>query len=197
MSCSERNDDLNMWRLYGDDAKGVMLYLNYSPLEEQKDSYFFANVSYAKDDGKHDELDFLISLLKCSFFGRSFVLKEWYVWQRFFKPYDYRIEHEVRFLCFLDDIDKSLYSNEKKWILDVKTNILFPLLLLPLITSSFTKQENNDSTKKLLFPFKIERVIIGCKMKESKLNVDIIKTFFNRNEKNKVLVDESQIDNYR
>ena len=53
-----KKDDLNMWRLYGDDSKGVCLW--YKVDDELPDHFFLAKVSYAKN-GTHAELSYLSS----------------------------------------------------------------------------------------------------------------------------------------
>ena len=123
-------DDLTMWRLYGEDGKGIAI--TYSNLSNSED-YILAPVSYQKDDKSHPELDFVKFLFHdATFDDRRLVCTHWNLWRLFFKPHDYNIEREVRLLY-------SKYS-EKSQIKYVYTNNIFSPLLCCSIKSDIKEE---------------------------------------------------------
>ena len=78
-----KKDDLNMWRLYGDDSKGVCLW--YKVDDELPEHFFLAKVSYAKIEA-HAELSYLSSKMGKGVCGRNFEIRNLNSWLHFFKP---------------------------------------------------------------------------------------------------------------
>ncbi len=104
-SCTtiSKEDDLTMYRLYGDDTKGVCLKFALT-LGVQSKSLIIRKISYARPDGSHPELDaisFFIDGLSASL-GIKFRFIYLDIWKHFFKTKDYAIEDEVRVL-YLND----------------------------------------------------------------------------------------------
>lgn len=152
-SLTELKDDLTLWRLYGDDAKGVCI--EYSvPVSHIPSDYILARVSYADEDGKNSKLEFIAELLKGKFSKRRFILRRWHEWQHFFKPYEYAIEKEVRLLTYAYFV-----GHKREWI-TTSNGIHAPILNVPLIV-----QENN-----VKFPLSIKRIIFGSKFHEKDVN---------------------------
>lgn len=147
-SFSILKDDLNMWRLYGDDAKGVCLEfiakyetpnlfpVNYEKNDEKNLHYYLIQVEEElKKDGL--ELKFLSLERK---------------WQYYMKPACFEYEKEVRLLIEKDTPDK--------WDL-LPTGVITPYIECGL----FDKDRNVDS-----FPLSLSRVILGPNMKEQARN---------------------------
>lgn len=186
--CKEKlEDDLTMWRLYGDNAKGVCVQYEVEKLVD--DTFFwFADVSYAETRKQHTKLDFIKSLMQLEFEHRRFRLKNWNVWQHFFKPYDYSIEQEVRLLLFIDDLIPLPEGIKKEWI-TTSDGITAPLITIPI----------NESSSKESFPLKVIGVNLGPKFPEKET---IKKTLLELAKKSEgafpsFTVNESVINNYR
>lgn len=88
--CNER-DDLTMWRLYGDDAKGVCLSFRVKEHYDDK-NFIIRGVKYAP---KEDESFRLFRELDTN----RFIFEDIAEWKCFFKPNEYKIEDEYRLLC--------------------------------------------------------------------------------------------------
>ena len=120
-----------MWRLYGNNAKGICLVYDYNNEEFDFSYFMLARVSYANGDKKDNKLDFVAELMQASIGGRKFRLNSWHIWQHFFKPNEYEIESEIRLLAFADELETLLGKYEKRWI-TTPDSIFAPILLLPL-----------------------------------------------------------------
>ena len=98
-----KKDDLGLWRMYGEDTKGVSL--RYEVNEPLPEGFCLAKVSYAKRDA-HAELTYLASKLCKALKGRSFEVSHLHSWLHFFKPEEYAMEEEVR-LLYLNHVSSS------------------------------------------------------------------------------------------
>lgn len=159
-SFSEKEDDLTMWRLYGDDAKGVCIVYDCKEKYIDESKFMLAYVSYADEKGNDEKLNFVAKLMNSSIGKRRFRLQNWHIWQHFFKPKEYRVEQEVRLLVFADVLDISIDHHERKWI-TTPDGIMTPLLLLPL------KKQNENEFE---YPLTINRIIFGSKFAEKEVN---------------------------
>ena len=157
-SLTNLKDDLTLWRLYGDNAKGVCIGYEV-PNHIESSGFILAWVSYADKNKKNNKLDFITELMKQSVKGRHFILREWYGWKHFLKPYEYNIENEIRLLTYVDDIDFKIDNNKRKWI-TTSDNIFAPLLLLPL----------KPKDKEMIYPLQIKNIMLGSKFKEKEAN---------------------------
>ena len=157
-SFSDKEDDLTMWRLYGNNAKGVCFVYDYNQANFDVLYFMLARVSYANKDKNNHKLDFIAELLQTSIGGRRFRLNNWHIWQHFFKPNEYEIESEIRLLAFADELETLLGKYEKRWI-TTPDSIFAPILLLPL------KSEEKPS-----FPLAIRNVILCSKYPEKEMN---------------------------
>jgi hypothetical protein len=175
ISCSEMNlyDKLYMWRLYGNDAKGVCYMYDVNKTDEIND-FWLAHVSYAREDGTHPELD-LIRDLK-SIGGLSLQLSRWNVWKHFFKSYEYVEECEVRLLY------KEVNPSKIEWIL-ANSNVITPLVKIDW-----------DDKK---FPLNLKGIILGPLCTEVNTNSAQIRSLLDFQQKEGVIVGESGIGNYR
>lgn len=80
----EKSDDLTMWRLYGDDAKGVCL--NYEISEKQKGrklkgDFYISCISYGESAKIHRELDFLYGIGLINLSHWQFRFNRWHIWK--------------------------------------------------------------------------------------------------------------------
>ena len=149
-----KKDDLNMWRLYGDNSKGVCLW--YRVEEEMPENFFLSRVSYAKN-GSHAELTYLAGRMGKSVCGRNFEIRSLQSWLHFFKPSEYAIEEEVRLLYELSDISLLEQANGK-WVYATDSGIITPVISFPVHTS--------DSS----FPLVLERIVLGPNLRERDIN---------------------------
>lgn len=157
LSCStlEVYDDLTMYRLYADDGKGVCLkYI----IEENNSSekFYIKKVEYADKKGKNPTLELIKGLIDCvakktmhivDFFGDT-------GWKYFFKPYEYKIENEVRIL-FSRNNESSIKRN---WLITNNNQIInsyvdFSLTLINKI-----------------IPIRLEEIVLGPKHPEKDVN---------------------------
>ena len=152
MMPQEKSDDLTMWRLYGDDAKGVCL--NYVIKKKQRGrklngDFYISCISYGESAKMHRELDFLCGVGLINLNHWQFQFKRWYIWKHFFKSFRFKDEKEVR-LLYLSDGKK---KEEKMWIENSESGIVSKMLLFPMIPSD-------------TFPLTLTNVIVGPKAPE-------------------------------
>lgn len=148
----QKSDDLTMWRLYGDDARGVCL--NYRLNDKQrgrklKGDFYISCVSYGIDSRSHPELDFIKKMVSEDFNNWHFHLNRWYIWKHFFKSFRFKDEKEIRLLYISDN--RTLV--EKQWIENEQSGIVSKMLLFKMIP------ENK-------FPLCLDGVIVGPKAPE-------------------------------
>lgn len=147
-----KSDDLTMWRLYGDDAKGVCL--NYEIKEKQRGrrlrgDFYISCISYGESDKVHRELDFLSGVMKININHWQLQLNRWHIWKHFFKSFRFKDEKEVRLLYLSDGNNKE----DKQWIENSDSGIVSKMLLFPM------KPTNT-------FPLILTNVIVGPKAPE-------------------------------
>ena len=172
LSCCDekKEDDLTMFRLYGDDSRGVCLKYGMKDLDNYKE-FFIAPVSYANPDASHPKLDFLIAV------SQIITFRHLDAWLHFFKSYDYQIENEVRVLYeFKSNI------GDKKWV-----NISSYGILCPVV--EFLSKD---------FPLSLDKILLGPNCPEREINKSQIETMVREKSINLSLgVDTSKKDSYR
>jgi hypothetical protein len=153
MSCTELQDDLMQWRLYGEDGKGACLEFEVSKTLEGNQQFFLGRVKYADEHGKHPELLFLRNIIQQirSRFCLNIRFVLFYGWRHFFKPREYEYEKEIRLLYIHKRRDR-----EKEWIAAEPYSIVNPMVKFDLSSRDF--------------PLAIKGVMLGPKRPESKLN---------------------------
>jgi hypothetical protein len=155
-SCSLQSmgDDLTMWRLYGDDCKGVCLFYRVNKIN-LNNHILLQKVSYANDDGIHPILEFLKWIKRDieGLLGLSFEFGKLRYWKHFFKPYDYSVENEVRLLV-IDSVNVPI--DKRDWVLTESHSILNPVIDIKL---------NHPE-----FPLVLNEVILGPKCPEIETN---------------------------
>lgn len=168
-SCSLLRDDLTMWRLYGDDGKGVCLAFEIQ--NEISPDLNLLKIDYGHKLKKHEKIDFLKELLDSNFF-----IKDLNKWKHFFKGYEYKEEREERLLFCNNN------SIERKWVITYDNNIINPVVDFPL----------NEC-----FPLKLKSVRLGPKFPESVLNKYQMKEILKDKNFGNVQVYRSKITSYR
>lgn len=189
LSCTDKDDDLTLFRLYADDSKGVCLEFDVTIAKE---NFVISKISYANQNKIHPELDIvkrIINQLKSE--GISFIFKSLDIWKHFFKPYDYKDEQEIRVLYKSKAGDKL----KKGWVMTNSHNILNSHIDFPLIGDKF--------------PLKLRNITLGPKYPERDVNKKQLEYYIHHYWKNltskcksKIIsalpkVSVSQITNYR
>ena len=178
-SCSkiERKDDLTLWRLYSDDAKGVCLVFDVKKSNLNK-HVLLQKVKYADENGNHKELDFLkqIKVEVERLTGFMFEFRKLGYWKHFFKAHDYAIEEEVR-LLFIDN--DTLDKLKTDWVMTYTHSIVNPVIEFRINSKSF--------------PIQLRTIILGPKCPEQETNYVQIEEMIRR--KKKEIKDKSYDSN--
>lgn len=177
-------DNLNMWRLYGDNSKGVCLW--YDVDANQLGDFLLSRVSYGKQGG-HAELTYLSSKLGKGLCGRNFEIRNLLSWMLFFKPSEYAVEDEVRLLFEMENINQ-LDTFCGKWILNNDNGIIAPVISFPV-----SETDNR-------FPLILSRIVLGPNMRERDVNkIQLQKMITQKGIKvsENFEISFSEIDNYR
>jgi len=186
LSCCKEGmeDNLTMWRLYGNDGKGVCLEYEVDLSKVDNKEFFFAPVSYGKQMNEHPVLDFIKKIRHWKDNGWCFELKRWYIWKHFFKSHLFKEENEVRLLYIWTE--KS--PDKVEWIMDASNNIASRICLFPIACGRL--------------PLKLTKAIVGPKCPEQASNVDQF-NYMNRQTKTipdslfRPAISASRIEDYR
>lgn len=174
-------DDLTMYRLYGEDSKGVCLSFNVTNGLQSK-SLLVKKVSYAIGPGNHPELDLIKNILynhkSPAFIRFRFLYLD--IWKHFFKTHDYAVEEEVR-LLYLNN--KSYPPKKEGWVVTYPDKILSKFVLFGL----------NDSN----FPLRLSKIILGPNCPEALLNSRQLEVLLDENNLTNIQVENSKIVSYR
>lgn len=163
-SFTAKKDDLTMWRLYGNDAKGVAIQYKVGKLPQD---FYLAPVSYAGKDGNHPELLLLVDMTKITLDNCSFCFRQLYQWRYFFKSYEYSIEDEIRLLYISDKLEKDI-----KWI-TTGAGVIAPLVSFPIVDEGDSYQP--DAT---IYPLSLVGASLGPQFPEQSKNSETIKRMF-------------------
>jgi len=189
LSCNDLSmeDNLTMWRLYGDNCKGVCIKFIIEKDKLYKDETFIlAPVSYGQDKDTHYALEFVNSILSIKIGDREPLFETWCYWKHFFKDYRYSVEKEVRLLYTGNGLGK------RDWILVKENDIPCTISVFPI---KCAPNHSND------FPLTLKGIKIGSKCidietKKSQLE-ELIKERNVGYDRLYAEVSISEIDNYR
>lgn len=170
-SCSSSNDNLTMWRLYGDDAKGVCLVFDSKTVSQK--GFLIQAVSYANEQGIDPKLEIIKNLI-----NNNIVFKDIDKWKHFFKSKDYSVEQEVRVLFQSKDSVK-----KRDWIISKDYSIINPFLEFNIF--------NNSG-----FPLVLKEIILGPKCPEQETNIYQLNELAKQNDLS-ISIRPSDIKNYR
>lgn len=173
-SFTTRIDDLDMWRFYGDNARGVCLVFERDTKKNDK-LYKINYIDPEKDIKK--VMGFMKALKAKRVRFRLNLLKNY---RHFLKHVDYNTEEEYRLIVKSDKPDG--------WFINCDNGILTPYVEQKLKKAG--KLEVGD------YPFKLTKVIVGPAMKENIAN--LMQTFYYGHDCGYSLtVAESKIKSYR
>lgn len=187
MSCSDisKLDKLTMWRMYGDEAKGVCFKFNIKRDMMKQPIFYLAPVSYANENGSHPKLEFIKRVISISIAHHQFRFNNLNLWEHFFKPFEYIDESEVRLLYFCQPKDRNKY----KWITTGNG------ILCPIVEFNIEKSKPNE------FPLEIESITLGPKCTEKYTNKPELAIYANSRNlyslNNRISINISKIENYR
>ena len=174
-SFTTRIDDLDMWRLYGDNARGVCMVFERNTKKDDE-LYEIKYLDPEKEDLKkvyelmnalkEKDIRFRLNLLqKC---------------RHFMKHSDYKTEEEYRLL---------VESNKPSgWFINRENGILTPYVAKPIRKTG--KPEEGD------YPYKLKKIIVGPAMKEMTANLMQV-FYYGHNCGYSLTVAESKIKSYR
>lgn len=171
-SCSLLKDDLTMWRLYGDDGKGVCLAFN---VHHTSSCFHLYKVDYGDEPKRHKHLNTIKKL-----YDNGFIFNDSEIWKHFFKPYEFSTEKEVR-LLFIDDFTNK--SIGRDWVKTFDNSIINPVIDFPLTESSF--------------PLRLSEIILGPKFPEEELNKDQLNQMLESRGIKEINIEPSAIKCYR
>lgn len=167
-SFSSLEDDLTMWRLYGDDGRGVCLVF-----EQKSTPKRFMQEVVCYEEEPINVLRELVEL------GWTFRNAE--EWKHFFKANEYAAENEYRLLYRKTD-ENNKFINEEDWFVREDTGIVSKY-----ITFDLNAEE---------FPLKLHKVIVGPKCTEHNLNIEQLRNLTKQYE-DEVIFSPSKIKSYR
>lgn len=148
-SFTTRIDDLDMWRLYGDNARGVCMV--FERINKDSDELF--NISYIAE--KSDVLEKIAKLQDAlkdnSIRFRMNLLKKY---QHFLKLSDYSSESECRLMVNSEKTDG--------WFINRDNGIL-----TPYIEKKLVREVEEDN----IYPFRLSGIILGPASREQTANM--------------------------
>lgn len=148
-SFTNKIDDLTMWRLYGDDAKGVCLVF-----AEPYECHYYFPMDYSGKDSEicHRAKKICEELYKR---GIKFTFKSLEsIWQYFLKPEGFRDEQELRYLR-IDNSKPDGYLVSSNGVISSYNDYLL-----------LSDEDNLDN----VFPASLECIILGPNMKNTEIN---------------------------
>ena len=174
-SFTSRIDDLDMWRLYGDNARGVCMVFGRDA-RKGDDLY---RIRYIDPQGEDIvKVSELMDNLKKK--GVKFRLNGLQKNRHFLKHVDYRAEEESRLLVNSEQPDG--------WFINRDNGILTPYIEKTLNKSDMWKAGD--------YPFRLRRIILGPSIKEKYAN--LMQVFYLSHQYGYFLsVEESRINSYR
>lgn len=178
ISFSSNIDNLDMWRWYGDDGKGVCIVFERD-LEKDEE---LKTVSYVDEklQRKIDRVRNFLDELKREDVNFRFHLFEDY--RHFIKPKEFRPESECRMIV--------MSGRHDGWFIHCDNGIMTPFVEAKLVNTLNYEKEG-------VFPYRLSKVILGPKFREESINKTQIRMMcFERGWLNLDIV-ESKIKSYR
>ena len=172
-----QKDKLTLWRLYGDDAKGVCCV--YSIKDEVKDRFFLHKVNYI-DSPIEDKLLNQFKLYSDKQTELNYADLSPAIF--FYKPKAYEVENEVRLL--VDNKKTTAYKTDpfkREWCLTNSNHIPNPYIDIPLD----------------VFPLKLEKIFLGPNMNDVDTIQAQLEEMLSQQGMDGVEVELSKIKSYR
>ncbi|MBT1696071.1 DUF2971 domain-containing protein [Fulvivirgaceae bacterium PWU4] len=182
-SCTtqQKEDDLTMYRLYGEDSRGTCLCFNVvNGVQDQH--MLIREVSYGRSRNDHPELTILrkiIDNLHAKFKVRfRFLFLD--TWKHFFKSHDYESEKEIRLLY----LDNNKYPpKEMGWVLTHPDKVLSRYVFFELNSRHF--------------PLQLYKIILGPNCPDPVLNRKQFGVLLEERNLKRIEVANSDIESYR
>ncbi len=167
---STLEDDLNQWRLYGDDSKGACLTFKVKRNFKKIPGIQIKKVSYGKkvnNENYHVELEFLKKVILDVKNGiqQSIKFRTLGIWKHFFKSYEYEPEQEVRLLIIIaknnsikgeQHFNSTPHSLKTEWNLTASHKIINPFITIDLDDADL--------------PIRLTKIWLGSKLPEKYIN---------------------------
>lgn len=174
-SFTTRIDELDMWRLYGDNARGVCMV--FERKDKSNDELYKIKYVHSESESLKRVSDLLEALEEKTIRFRMNLLQKN---RHFLKQSDYNAEDEYRLLVNSGRPDG--------WFINRDNGIL-----TPYIERNLKKSEQTVDNK---YPFRLSRIILGPAIWEKYAN--IMQVFYMGHQNGYYLdVSESKIDSYR
>lgn len=173
-SNSLQKDELNQWRLYGDNGCGISLEFQ-KQIQSNKYSFVFGKIAYGENIFL--VLNQLIEGL-IEGFNSLAIFSQMSLWKNFVKHLDYKQENELRVLFY----NRKKFGNTKN--LTFKKNSFG-------IFNPFVEFDFND------LPFKLKTIWLGPKLPNPELNKGQLRYYLNSNSMNYVNIEISKKDHFR
>lgn len=178
ISCSEKSDHLNSWRLYGDDGKGVSIGFKMEHDRNMKIKNFaLGRIIY--DDKLVEYFKKLIDDIRDNLHIK-FGFNRFFLWKNFIKLKDYAEEKEVRLLYY--NYDNQLKHKEVQWDLN-RYGILNTYLSFDLFNSEI--------------PLSIKEITFGPKHIEENLNTKQFQKYLRVKKMQRIKIQQSDKKHYR
>ncbi len=178
ISFSTNTDNLDMWRWYGDDGKGVcMVFERDVEKDEEVKSVTYVDAKLQK---KIDKIRGFLSDLKKEGVDFRFHLLEDY--RHYIKPKEYKPEDECRVIV------KTVRHDG--WFVHSDNGIMTPYITARLVNMLECEKEG-------VFPYKLSKIILGPKFRESVINKTQIRMLCFERRWYDVEIEDSRIKSYR
>ena len=178
VSFSSNTDNLDMWRWYGNDGKGVCLVFERDVENDEE----LMTVSYV-DAKLHKKIDrvrrFLDELKKEDV---DFRFHQFEDYRHFIKPIEYKPESECRMIVKTGGHDG--------WFIHSENGIMTPYIEARLVDVVNCEKEG-------VFPYRLSKVILGPKFREKSINKTQIRMMCLKRGWYDVEIAESEIKSYR
>lgn len=178
ISFSTNSDNLDMWRWYGDDGKGVCLVFERDVEKDEE----LMTVSYVDVELQRriDRVREFLDELKKE--GVDFRFHQFEDYRHFIKPKEYKPECECRMIV------KS--GRHDGWFIHSENGIMTPFIEAKLVNYMNCETEG-------VFPYKLVKVILGPKFREGAINKTQIRMMCFERGWFDVEIEESGIRSYR
>lgn len=178
ISFSSNTDNLDMWRWYGDDGKGVCLVFERDVEKDEE----LMKVSYvdAKLQKKIDRVRRFLDELKKE--DVDFRFHQFEDYRHFIKPKEYKPESEYRMIVKTGRHDG--------WFIHSENGIMTPFIEARLVDAVNCEKEG-------VFPYRLSKVILGPKFREKSINKTQIRMMCFERGWFDVEIAESEIKSYR
>lgn len=164
MSCSDSSliDNLDMWRMYAEDGKGVCLIYDVEYPIPSEFTWAPVLYDYAKTTKKRSNYKFTFLKDIVRLFAKhnlTFQFKQFKKWQTFTKSGDYCNEQEIRLLHITKEGEE---HPADRWMLTDKNSIVTPFVEYALCDMKVRTLPT--------LPLKLKGIVLGPKCPEKELN---------------------------